>query len=73
MAEKQDLELSALAEFVKRHDIGIDDLFFMLHLGAKQLRHRPDMPPALREHWDKVSNECYTLWHNTLRDGTPVE
>jgi hypothetical protein len=73
MAEQKQVDLNAVASFLQRHNMGVDDFFFILHLGAKQLIHKPDMPAPLREHWTRVAEECYHLWHNTLRDGKPVE
>lgn len=68
MAKEPDL--NAVKEFLVRHDMGVDDLFFVLHLGARQLSTKQDVPPPVREHWSKVAEECHDLWHNTLRSGT---
>ncbi|MDB4895921.1 MAG: hypothetical protein JWN15_2183 [Firmicutes bacterium] len=67
---KRERDLTALAQFLEQHDMGVDDLFFVLHLGATQLSMKPDVPAPTREHWRKVSEECHDLWHNTLRSGT---
>lgn len=72
MQEANEIELGALADFLRRHNVGVDDLFFVVHLGAKQLARKADLPAPQREHWSRVSEECYDLWHNTLRDGKPV-
>lgn len=62
-------DLTALAKFLEKHDMGVDDLFFVLHLGARQLSLKQDVPAPVREHWRAVSEECHDLWHNTLRSG----
>ncbi len=67
MAKERDL--SALEQFLDKHGIGVDDLFFVLHLGARQLAFKQDVPPPVREHWRKIADECHDLWHNTLRSG----
>lgn len=72
MPEERELDLQAVAAFARRHDMGVDDLFFVIHLGAKQLMQKREIPAPVREHWAKVAEECYHLWHNTLRDGKPV-
>lgn len=72
MADMHELDMSTVAAFLKRYDMGVDDLFFVIHLGAKQLSHKAEMPAPQKEHWAKVSEDCYGLWHNTLRDGKPV-
>ncbi|MFZ5815897.1 MAG: hypothetical protein ACOY93_11410 [Bacillota bacterium] len=69
MASKE-RDLTALTQFLDKHGMGVDDLFFVLHLGARQLSLKQDVPAPVREHWRKVSEECHDLWHNTLRDGT---
>jgi hypothetical protein len=63
-------DLTALIQFMDQHDMGVDDLFHVLHLGARQLSLKQDVPAPVREHWSKVSEQCHDLWHNTLRDGT---
>lgn len=68
MSEPRDL--TAVLQFLERHDMGVDDLFFVLHLGSKQLSLQKDVPAPTREHWRKVAEECHDLWHNTLRTGT---
>lgn len=68
MAKERDL--TALVQFLEKNDMGVDDLFHVLHLGARQLSLKQDVPAPVREHWLRVSEECYDLWHNTLRNGT---
>lgn len=68
--EKKTRDLTALNQFMEKHGMGVDDLFFVLHLGARQLSLKQDVPGTVREHWRKVSEECHDLWHNTLRDGS---
>ncbi|HYG57643.1 MAG TPA: hypothetical protein VD902_06210 [Symbiobacteriaceae bacterium] len=63
-------DLSVVAKFLEQHDMGVDDLFFVLHLGARQLSLKQDIPAPVREHWRTVSDQCQDLWHNTLRTGT---
>ncbi|MFZ5824645.1 MAG: hypothetical protein ACOY94_09985 [Bacillota bacterium] len=63
-------DLSALTQFLDKHGMGVDDLFFVLHLGAQQLSMKQDVPAPVRAHWRKVAEECQDLWHNTLRTGT---
>ncbi|HEY3369139.1 MAG TPA: hypothetical protein VGK74_29135 [Symbiobacteriaceae bacterium] len=63
-------DLAALRSFLDKHDMGVDDLFFVLHLGARQLALKQDVPAPTREHWNQIAEECYDLWHNTLRTGT---
>ncbi len=62
-------DLKSLNEFLDKHDMGVDDLFFVLHLGARQLSMKQDVPATTREHWRKIAQECEDLWHNTLRHG----
>jgi hypothetical protein len=62
-------DLTALSRFLEQHKIGVDDLFFVLHLGAKQLSMQSDRPIETREHWKKIAEECHDLWHNTLPAG----
>lgn len=68
--ENKERDLTALSQFLDRHGMGVDDLFFVLHLGARQLSMKQDVPASVREHWRKVGEECHDLWHNTLRNGT---
>lgn len=68
MAKERDL--TVLSQFLDKSDMGVDDLFFVLHLGARQLSLKQDLPPSVRDHWRKVAEECHDLWHNTLRTGT---
>lgn len=68
MAKERDL--TVLNQFLEKYDMGVDDLFFVLHLGARQLSLKPDVPPSVRDHWRKAAEECHDLWHNTLRTGT---
>jgi hypothetical protein len=63
-------DLKALEAFMERHGMGVDDLFFVIHLGARQLSLKQEIPAPVREHWRKVAEECHDLWHNTLRTGT---
>jgi hypothetical protein len=63
-------DLTALTQFLAKHEMGVDDLFFVLHLGAKQLSQKADVPAPVRTHWQKIAEECHDLWHNTLRSGT---
>lgn len=63
-------DLAVIAKFLEQHDMGVDDLFFVLHLGARQLSMKQDVPAPTRQHWKKVSDECHDLWHNTQRTGT---
>lgn len=63
-------DLAVLAQFLEKHDMGVDDLFFVLHLGARQLSLKQDVPAPIREHWAKVAGECHDLWHNTLSTGS---
>lgn len=65
-----DRDLTALSRFLEKHDMGVDDLFFVLHLGAEQLSRKQDVPAPVRQHWHQVAEECHDLWHNTLRSGT---
>jgi hypothetical protein len=65
-----DRDLTALLEFLNRNEMGVDDLFFVLHLGAKTLSLKQDVPAPVREHWRNVAEECHDLWHNTLQSGT---
>jgi|GEM_PF-3531252 len=67
MTQKRDL--TALNQFLDKNGMGVDDLFFVLHLGARQLSLKQDVPPKVREHWKQVAEECHDLWHNILRDG----
>jgi len=62
-------DLVVLQKFLARHQMGVDDLFFVVHLGAKQLAQKSDVPAPVREHWRKVAEECHDLWHNTQRTG----
>lgn len=62
-------DLTPLKQFLEKNDMGVDDLFFVLHLGARQLALKQDLPASVREHWRKVAEECHDLWHNTLRSG----
>lgn len=66
----KELDLTALRSFLEKHDMGVDDLFFVLHLGARQLALKQEMPAPTRQHWATVADECYDLWHNTLHSGT---
>lgn len=68
MAKERDL--TALTKFLDQHGMGVDDLFHVLHLGARHLSVKQDVPAPVREHWAKVAEQCFDLWHNTLRDGT---
>ncbi len=61
--------LTALNQFLDKNGMGVDDLFFVLHLGARQLSLKQDVPSQVREHWKAIAEECHDLWHNTLRDG----
>lgn len=67
---KKEYDLTALTEFLAKHGMGVDDLFFVVHLGARQLALKQDAPPPVREHWQQIAEECYDLWHNTDRSGT---
>lgn len=67
MAKERDL--TPLIRFLDKHGMGMDDLFFVLHLGSTQLSQKREMPAPVREHWKKVAEECHDLWHNTLRSG----
>jgi hypothetical protein len=66
----QELDLSQVKRFLQENNMGVDDLFFVLHLGARQLSLKQDIPAPTRAHWKKVAEQCYDLWHNTLRSGT---
>lgn len=68
--EAKERDLTGLAEFLEKHQMGIDDLFFVVHLGARQLSLKQDVPAPVRAHWKQVAEECHDLWHNTLRTGT---
>lgn len=61
--------LTLVAQFLDRHGIGVDDLFFALHLGAKQIATNPNMSPDTRAHWAIIREECHTLWHNIHGSG----
>lgn len=67
MAKERDF--AALARFLEQHNMGVDDLFYVLHLGARQLALKQDIPAPVREHWHQVAEQCQDLWHNTLRSG----
>jgi len=62
-------DLAELQKFLDKHQMGVDDLFFVVHLGAKHLAQQAAVPTPIREHWRKVAEECYDLWHNTQRTG----
>jgi len=62
-------DLSVVARFLEQHDMGVDDLFYVLHLGARQLALKQDIPAPVREHWHTVAEQCHDLWHNTQRTG----
>jgi hypothetical protein len=66
----KDRDLTALTAFLDKHSMGLDDLFFVLHLGARQLSVKQDVPAPVRQHWREVAEECHDLWHNTLGTGT---
>lgn len=68
MSKERDLR--PLDQFLAKHNMGVDDLFFVLHLGARQLSLKQEMPAGVREHWRKVAEECHDLWHNTLGSGS---
>lgn len=63
-------DLTALKTFLEKHEIGVDELFFVLHLGARSLSQKTDVPLPVRQRWLRVAEECHDLWHNTLRSGT---
>lgn len=67
MAKERDL--SVVHQFLDKFGMGVDDMFFILHLGASQLSLKQEVPAAVRDHWRKVAEECHDLWHNTLRSG----
>ncbi|MDF2627958.1 MAG: hypothetical protein K0R39_1789 [Symbiobacteriaceae bacterium] len=62
-------DLTAVTRFLEQHDMGVDDLFYVLHLGARQLATKQEIPAPVREHWHQVAEQCHDLWHNTLRTG----
>jgi len=64
------MDLTVLSQFMEKHEMGVDDLFFVLHLGARQLSLKQDVPAPVRDHWRKIAEECHDQWHNTLRSGT---
>jgi hypothetical protein len=66
---QKERDLTVLTRFLDEHDMGVDDLFYVLHLGARQLSLKQDIPAPTREHWQKVAEQCHDLWHNTLRTG----
>lgn len=66
---EKERDLVVLQKFLDKHQMGVDDLFFVVHLGAKQLCQQADVPTPIREHWRKVAEECHDLWHNTQRTG----
>lgn len=63
-------DLTVLHQFLNKYQMGVDDMFFVLHLGARQLSLKQDVPAQVREHWRKVAEECHDLWHNTKPTGT---
>lgn len=63
------LNLQPIQEFLLRHRLGIDDLFFALHLGAEQIAHSAAHPPSTREHWRRVASECRQLWQDFNAEG----
>ncbi len=66
---EKERDLMVLQKFLDKHQMGVDDLFFVVHLGAKQLSQQSDVPTSVREHWRQVTEECHDLWHNTQRTG----
>lgn len=62
-------DCKALEAFMKEHDLGVDDLFFVIHLGAEQIAKNPNYPAATRRFWAQRAEECRDLWHNTSREG----
>lgn len=63
------VDLSALAELLSRHDMGVDDLFFVLHLGAERVAHNQNLPPSMRKHWLQIVEECRGLWQDHDQSG----
>lgn len=62
-------ELKAVEEFLQRHGLGVDDLFFALHLGAERISHNAAHPPSTREHWRRIAFECRQLWQDFSPEG----
>lgn len=58
-----------ITELLTRHGLGIDDLFFALHLGAERIARNPSTPPSTRKVWLQIAEECRTLWQDHDADG----
>ncbi|HWI66655.1 MAG TPA: hypothetical protein VNT75_32990 [Symbiobacteriaceae bacterium] len=67
MAKERDL--AVVQRFLEQNDMGVDDLFYVLHLGARQLATKQEIPAPVRAHWVQIAEQCHDLWHNTLRTG----
>lgn len=63
------LDLSTLESFLAKHKMGVDQLFHLIHLGAHQVGQSAEVPEPTRAHFQKIAQECYDLWHNTLPSG----
>jgi hypothetical protein len=62
-------DLATLSDFLEKHQMGVDQLFYLIHLGARQLALSGELPEPTRAHWKKVAEECHDLWHNTTATG----
>lgn len=60
----RELDLSPVRDLLERFQIGVDDLFFALHLGAERIAQNPAHPPSTRQHWRQVSEACRQLWQD---------
>ncbi len=63
------IDMKPIEDFMHHHGLGVDDLFFALHLGAERVAHNAAHPPSTREHWRRIAFECRQLWQDYSAEG----
>lgn len=63
------IDLKPVEQFLLRHGLGVDDLFFAMHLGAERIATSAAHPPSTRDHWRRIAFECRQLWQDFSPEG----